>query len=199
MLIEWLGTVLLLAVAGHCVARLVAGSGAAPRDHCAQDRACDALHVLMSVGMAAMFSPVGGPIPRAGWEAVFCLAVGWSLVATVREREWRRRLAWARHTAAGVAMVYMLVAAALPMSGTDAGHTAGGHGGAPALPVLSWLLAGYFAGYALWSMLAVAGARPAAPALAVPAPAVPMLAPRMVSLCELVMAGGMAYMLLAHP
>ncbi len=116
MWIQWLGTVLLLAAACHAGARLVvAGRGPGPTS-----RPSDAVHLLMCAGLIAMLVPLGDPIPSPGWEAVFGLVVGWSLVAALRERKRTERLLWARHAAAGIAMIYMFAAAPMSMSGMNA-------------------------------------------------------------------------------
>ncbi|WP_163505811.1 DUF5134 domain-containing protein [Fodinicola acaciae] len=170
MLIEWVWTLAFLAVAGHCVARLsVVRDGGAARTHWVAD-------AVMAAGMAAMVSPVGGPIPLAGWETAFVVALGWSLVAACRSEP----LLWLRQAVAAAAMLYMLVT-----TGTHHGQVMSGP------PVVSVLLAAYFLAVAGWSMLPVVGLR-----AAVAGGATGVLGPRVVSGCEVVMAAGMAVMLL---
>src|ERR1041384_7803457 len=62
--LRWLLTGAFLAVAAYCVVRL--GGANAGYPGCA--RAVDLAHVLMGIGMAVMVSPIGGPLPHAGWE-----------------------------------------------------------------------------------------------------------------------------------
>ncbi len=196
MWIQWFGTVLLLAVASHGGARLVVAGRSPTRPH----RASDAAHLLMGAGLAAMLTPLGDPIPRAGWEALFCLVVGWSLVATLRERERSQRPMWARHAVAGITMIYMF--AAMPMSGMD--PTAGWPGGGLPTTALTWILVAYFGCCASWCALTAVGLvfRCATPMVtAAGTTARPLrtwvLAPRATSVSEAVMAACMACMLLA--
>lgn len=104
-------------------------------------RETDLTEVLMALAMAAMVSPLGGPIPAAGWEAVFALATGWFLVAALR----RRRCCAVHHAVVAAAMLYMIVA--MPAHHGDHGPwlTMSGMGAArPAFPVLAALAAAYF-------------------------------------------------------
>ncbi|GAB1508159.1 DUF5134 domain-containing protein [Actinophytocola sp. KF-1] len=148
----WLGTAAFAAVAGYCVARLVAAARA-PESYPGRHRAVDVAHVLMAVGMAAMLSPVGGPLPMAAWQTVFLLLTVWFAASW-----WHSRGAadtgwhggWhgngLHHALGAAAMLYMLTA--MPHAG---------HSGAPwlpgglgpdmtgmALPALGWVLAAYF-------------------------------------------------------
>lgn len=180
MLTQWLGTALLVGVAGHGLARLVATGPL---------RASDAVHVVMALGLAAMLYPPGEPIPGAAWEALFVLLAAGCLVATLRDPGWSGRLLWARHAVAGSAMVYMFAVAPMAMSG-----------GGLAAPALTWALVAYFGLSASWSALRAAGVRfPGAAQLATSAGRLRswVLAPRAVCVCDAVMAGSMALMLLA--
>lgn len=196
MLLQWLGTVLLLAVVGHGGARLVVASRGPGRPH----RASDVAHVLMGAGLAAMLIPLGNPIPGVGWEALFCLVVGWSLVAALRERERSQRLTWARNAVAGIAMIFMF--AAMPMSSLY--PWAGWPAGVLTTTALTWILIAYFGCCALWLARTAAraefrGATEVATAAGIGARLLParVLAPRVTRLCEAVMAGSMAWILLA--
>jgi len=197
MWIQWLGTVLLLAAACHAGARLVvAGRGPGPTS-----RPSDAVHLLMCAGLIAMLVPLGDPIPSPGWEAVFGLVVGWSLVAALRERKRTERLLWARHAAAGIAMIYMFAAAPMSMSGMNA---AAGWPGGLAGTALIWILVAYFGACALWSALTAAGVEFRGATLAVAAAGTgagllrtSVLTPRATFLCEAVTAACMAGLLLA--
>jgi hypothetical protein len=180
MWIQWLGTVLLLAAAIHCGVRLDIAS----RSPAGSQRASDATHVLMCLGLAAMLTPLGDPIPVALWEAAFCLVVAWSLIATIRERD--RRLLWARHAVEGVAMIYMF---ATPLMSP---------------PGLTWILVVYCVCSASWSALMAvrAGSASAAQVATADGPSARLpqtwvLAPWTRSLGEAVMTGSMAWMLLA--
>ncbi|MFD2396128.1 DUF5134 domain-containing protein [Prauserella oleivorans] len=76
--IGWALTVAFLALTLPCVSRLVrldyARLGAGVRH-------IDLAGLLMTLAMVAMVSPVGGPIPIAGWQALFLLTAGWFLAA----------------------------------------------------------------------------------------------------------------------
>lgn len=74
--LRWVATAAFLAVAGYCVARLAAAPRA-PAGYPGRHRAVDIAHVLMGIGMAAMASPVGGPLPMAGWQAIFLIMAAW--------------------------------------------------------------------------------------------------------------------------
>lgn len=199
MWIQWLGTVLLLAVASHGGLRLVVAGRSSPHPH----RARDAAQVLMGAGMAAMLAPLGDPIPGVGWEALFSVVVGWSIVATLRERELSQRLMWVRHAVMGIAIIYLLAATLTPMPMSGAEPTAGWPGAGLPITALTWTLVAYFGCCATWSALTAFGVRLCgATEVATAAgnahlPAMWMLAPPATSLCEGVMASSMACMLLA--
>lgn len=102
--------------------------------------------VLMCLGMLAMVSPLGGPIPLAGWLAVFVVvAVAFIGIGVV----WTRAPSCApgrgrHHAIMASAMVYMLAA----MAG-HSGHSAdpwlmlaGHHGVLPVVP-LTWAFVAY--------------------------------------------------------
>ncbi|EHR62127.1 DUF5134 domain-containing protein [Saccharomonospora cyanea] len=84
-------------------------------------RQADLAGLLMAVAMTAMVSPVGFPVPVAGWQALFVVTACWFLVAAARERAERRvcRGCDLHHAVSAAAMVYMLAAA--PHG--DAGHS----------------------------------------------------------------------------
>ncbi|MGW5718822.1 DUF5134 domain-containing protein [Amycolatopsis sp. NPDC003865] len=135
MVVDWALTAVFAALALPCVVRLVRldyarlGHGV---------RHGDLAELLLVVAMVAMFSPVGGPIPAAGWQAVLALAAGWFAVA------WWRRRACAHHALSAAAMGYMVTA--MP-------HQAAAHGpwltmstmdARLALPLVAVAAAGYF-------------------------------------------------------
>jgi hypothetical protein len=104
-------------------------------------RETDLTELLMALAMVAMVSPLGGPIPAAGWEAVLAVATAWFLVAALR----RRRCCAVHHTVVTAAMLYMIVA--MPAHHGDHGPwlTMSGMGTArPAFPALAALAALYF-------------------------------------------------------
>src|ERR1044072_2221055 len=74
--LRWSATAAFLTIAGYCVARLAAAHRA-PGGYPGRHRAVDLAHVLTGVGMAAMASPVGGPLPPAGWQTVFLFLAVW--------------------------------------------------------------------------------------------------------------------------
>lgn len=194
----WLGTAVFLAVAGYCVARLVVAARA-PEKYPGSHRTVDMAHVLMAVGMAVMLSPVGGPLPMAGWQTVFLLMTVWFTGSWWRSRGtdgdgWHG--GWhgngLHHAIASAAMLYMLMA--MP-------H--GGHSGAPwmsgglgtemagmAMPVVGWVLAAYFLATAVVLVRWRAPAGPAGlPAL--------LTAPTVMTACQTTMAAGTGAMLVA--
>ncbi|WP_024874577.1 DUF5134 domain-containing protein [Saccharomonospora piscinae] len=142
----WPATICFLTLAYPCLARLGTlnyrqlGPGV---------RQADLASLLMTVAMAAMVSPVGFPVPVAGWQAVFVVTACWFTVSLLRARPVRggSRRCDLHHGVSAVAMVYML--AAMPHG--DAGHrvwptmvdpaTTAGF----AVPVLAALGLAYFA------------------------------------------------------
>jgi hypothetical protein len=117
--IQSAGALVLLAVAVHCAARPDVTDGA---------------DVLMALGLAAMLSPLGDPIPPTAGLVVFGLVAAWSLVGAVGAGEPRRRVAWVWRAVGGAAMVLMF---AMPVGA--------------AWTVLTWTLAAGFALFAAWS------------------------------------------------
>ncbi|MGK3203907.1 DUF5134 domain-containing protein [Amycolatopsis sp. MEPSY49] len=215
MVVDWALTAAFAALALPCVLRLVrldyARLGAAVRHG-------DLAELLLVVAMVAMLSPVGGPIPAAGWQAVLALTAGWFAVAW-----WRgRRSGCAHHALSAAAMCYMVTA--MPHGGMDHGPwlTMSTMDSGLALPVVAVVAAGYFVVDAAWSGVGVvrgaagaalgavdgaAGAGAAADAVAVDAGAGVVTgaaggasaragqASRAV--CRAAMGAGMGYMLLA--
>ncbi|WP_436492711.1 DUF5134 domain-containing protein [Actinokineospora sp. HUAS TT18] len=120
----WLLTAAFLGVAAHAVARLAG--------HDQRVRTVAAADALMATGMAVMCSPVGGPLPMAGWQTVFLLFTVW--FAARGEFD---------HAVAGLAMLYMLTAvphSAHAMSAAWSPPMAG----EAALPLLGWVFVAYF-------------------------------------------------------
>jgi hypothetical protein len=175
--IQTVGALALLAVAVVCTARLVQSSRAAdPWDAADRSHGAD---VLMALGMAAMLSPLGDPVPPAVGALAFGLVAAWSLVAVAGAGARGRRTTPVQHAVGAAAMVLMF---AMPAG--------------LAWTLLTWALAAGFAVIAVWSALgavrgasAVAAAEQTAPALA--------LAPPVTCACHLLMAAGMVSLLLA--
>lgn len=131
-----LGLFVLLAVPSAY--RLVRGN---PVDVPWNARETDLTELLMVLAMVAMVSPLGGPIPMAGWQAVLAVTACWFFVAAVRGR----RCCAVHHTVAVAVMLYMISA----MPGQRMDHnpwlTMSAMGSARlAFPVLAALAAAYF-------------------------------------------------------
>ncbi|ODU00038.1 MAG: hypothetical protein ABS81_24565 [Pseudonocardia sp. SCN 72-86] len=106
------------------------------------DRVGEASHAAMGVGMAAMYSPLGDPVPDAVWLGVFAATGLWFAALAVRAGLGTRDAGY--HVVCAVAMLFMLT-----MGGHDAAGGHGGHGGIGLLSVAALLLAGFFAWHAL--------------------------------------------------
>jgi hypothetical protein len=193
----WVFTAAFLAVAAYCVARLVAAART-PDSYRGSHRAMDVAHVLMAVGMAAMVSPVGGPLPMPAWQTVFLVMTAWFSGSWWRRRG-ERGGAWhggwqgseLHHALAAAAMLYMLTA--MPHGGHRAapwldGGLEGGLGTGMALPALGWVLAAYF----LVSAVVLARGRSQAGPAGLPAL---LTAPAAMTACQITMAGGTGAML----
>lgn len=179
MLVDWALTAVFAALALPCVLRLARldyarlGPGV---------RHGDLAELLLVVAMVAMLSPVGGPIPAAGWQAVLALTAGWFAVAWWRERT------CGHHALSAAAMFYMVTA--MPHAGMDHGPwlTMAAMDSRLALPLVAVAAAGYFVLDAAWSGVsvvrgsAVVGAASGHASRAV---------------CRTVMGAGMGYLLLA--
>lgn len=89
-------------------------------------------HAAMGIGMAAMFSPLGDPVPAPVWIAVFVLSGAGSASAALRGRH---RAHAVHHVVGSGAMLFMLL---------------GGHGRGGGLASLAAIaLAGYFGWHVL--------------------------------------------------
>jgi hypothetical protein len=115
-----------------------------------RDAAVELSHAAMGLGMAAMFSPLGDPLPRPFWTAVFVLCAAWFTAAVLRSGSLAGE--GPHHVVGSGAMLFMLAAGhAAPADGASA-HA--GHGGGAAGPlglasVAALVLAAYFAWHAL--------------------------------------------------
>lgn len=142
--IGWVLTAAFLALTLPCVRRLVrldyARLGVGVRH-------IDLAGLLMTLAMIAMVSPVGGPIPVAGWQALFLLTAGWFLAGALRDRMSAGvcRRCDLHHGLAAVGMLFMLTA--MPHGdGHAVWPTMTMHADAPlAVAVVAGLAAIYFA------------------------------------------------------
>jgi hypothetical protein len=198
--LRWTLTALFLAVAAYCVTRL-ARARHVPALYRGHHRATDVGHGMMSAGMAVMCSPVGGPVPVAGWQTVFLVTTAWFAGSWFRrQRHTPEPIGWhggnLHHAVAGLAMLYMLTA--MPSGG---GHDHGlaqpwvpaMHDAHLALPLVAWLFAGYFV---LHATQLSPGLLRSVPVGDTPLPTV-LTAPRLAASCQVFMALGMSYMLVA--
>jgi hypothetical protein len=148
------------------------------------DVAGELSHAAMGVGMAAMFSPLGNPVPDAVWTVVFALGVAWFGGAVLRTRAFGDA---GHHVVGSGAMLLMLAA----------GHNAHGRGAAGTLGVASvaaLALAGYFAWHTLRCADGCRRPEPAATPVAVRTRV--LETPRLAAGAQLVTAATMSVMLL---
>jgi hypothetical protein len=169
----------------------------------------EAAHGVMGLGMAAMFSPLGDPVPGPVWTAVFLLSAAWFGAALLRTRAFGGDAA--HHVVSSGAMLFMLVAGhAAPAAdgGAHAGHAAPGSGATGVLGFASVVALGLTA-YFTWHALRCAercrrSSTPAeqdAPSAAdgaavLRAPVASLTAPQVAAVAHLLMAASMAVMLL---
>jgi hypothetical protein len=135
-----------LAVAGLHVARL--GLHAGRFGDVPGGPVGEVSHAAMALGMAAMFSPLGDPLPAPVWTVVFVLCGLWFAGAAVRARSVGGDAA--HHVVGSAAMLFMLLThhdGADLAAGHAAHHAAGG--GLGPVPLVAILLAGYFGWHAL--------------------------------------------------
>jgi hypothetical protein len=154
--VAWVSTLLCLAVAAVHVLRLVA----APTD------VGEAAHALMGLGMAAMLSPVGDPVPTPVWVGAFACATLWFTASALREGTWVSPSV--HHVVGGVATLVMLAPSSGPPAsgGAESGghaHAAGEGVGMGLSSLASVLLAGYFVWRAVEVLLRWPGSREALP------------------------------------
>ncbi len=185
-MVDWALTAVFAGLVLPCVLRLVRldyarlGHGV---------RHGDLAELLLVVAMVAMFSPVGGPIPAAGWQAVLVLTTGWFAAA------WWRGAACAHHALSAAAMLYMVTA--MPHGGRDHGPwlTMSAMDARLAVPLVAVVAAAYFVADAAWSgVLAVRGS---AVVRAGSGSAAAGSGQASRAVCRVVMGAGMGYMLLA--
>jgi hypothetical protein len=107
--------------------------------HDGRSVAGEASHAVMGLGMAAMFSPVGDPVPAPVWVAAFGVSAAWFAAAVLRSGPAGDDAG--HHVVCGVAMLFMLAAG---MSGRPGGHEHE-HAAAGWVSLVAIVLAGYFA------------------------------------------------------
>lgn len=152
----WALSAIFLLAAVPCTYRLVAAHpGSVLR--CRANRVDEVAELLMCLGMLAMVSPLGGPIPLAGWRAVFglaAIALGalWVLRRHTPDSGSCAPSRCGHHAVMAAVMVYMLAGMA-----QHGGHAAdpwltlagtaqyGGHGGSPGLGPLAVIVLVYCA------------------------------------------------------
>ncbi|GAA3009089.1 DUF5134 domain-containing protein [Actinokineospora diospyrosa] len=186
--VGWVLTTAFLAIAGYSVARLCAAARPGSPDYTGGHRAVDTAHATTATGMAVMCSPVGGPLPAAGWVALFTLVTGWFLGAAVL-RGGRAPIGWHgpdwQHAAAGLGMLYMLLAVPHTAHSMSTPWT-GPHTGQAALPALGWAFVVFFAFQTvLLGPAVLRGAR--GPGL--------LADTRVAAACQLTMAAGTGYLI----
>jgi hypothetical protein len=119
-------------------------------------------HAAMALGMAAMFSPLGDPLPGSVWTVVFVLCGLWFAAVAARSRSLRGDAA--HHVVGSAAMLFMLLT---HHDGADvpAGHAAhhAAAGGLGPVPLVAIVLAGYFGWHALRCSDALRAEEPAEP------------------------------------
>ena len=170
-----------------------------------RDVAAELSHAAMGLGMAAMFSPLGNPVPGAAWTVVFVLCGAWFAAAVLRSGSFGGEAV--HHVVGSGAMLFMLAAghgAQATAHAAHAGHAAHGGGAAGTLglaSVAALLLTGYFAWHALRCADGCRRPEPAALApgsttVALRTPTWSLDAPQTAAAAHLVMAVAMAVMLL---
>ncbi|GAA3818497.1 DUF5134 domain-containing protein [Amycolatopsis tucumanensis] len=134
VLVAWSLTVAFALLAVPSVVRLVRLDALTTTPDTRQQ---DVAELMMVLAMLAMVSPLGGPIPAAGWQAILVLTAGWFLVAALRGR----RCCAVHHLVSAAAMLYMITA----MPGHGDGPWMAMTPGQLAWPVLALAAIGYFA------------------------------------------------------
>lgn len=202
-------TVIMLAVAVYCAARLVI----APVRHRRIEPDIDIAHLGMGITMAAMFVPHHNPLVGRGWnttwEVVFTIATAWFLLRralrTLRSgrREGEGGGHYLPHAVHSGAMLYMFLAIPTTPSGADGSDMSGmamsGMAGmsssaAVHFPSLALLLTVFIAGY---SVLVCDRITPLTSATKVTGLGEPgLMAPRAVAVYKIATSIAMAYMLI---
>jgi len=180
--VRWIFSVACLAVAGYHAAALITHSRALRASAGGTYRAegqrkyelgYELTHLAMAVGMAAMFSPFGDPVPPLVWLIVFGMAAAWFAACLLHAGTPTHGAAehqfGQHHLVANLAMLFMVVgghqhgtggvqtgdAAGGSVGTGHEGHIGGLGGGwieGPIGAVLTVLLAGYFAVHTVRSL-----------------------------------------------
>ncbi|MHA6792991.1 DUF5134 domain-containing protein [Pseudonocardia bannensis] len=168
-------------------------------------------HAAMGFGMAAMFSPLGDPVPAPVWTTVFVLTAAWFAALALRSGFGTADAG--HHVICSGAMLFMLLTGA-HRHGAGAGHAAGHSthaevGGFGLASVAAIVLVGYFAWHVLRCIDRVSRPDRCAGAAASPRPAadgggavalrpvrLSLRTPRTAAVAHLVMGGAMTVMLL---
>lgn len=172
------------------------------------DRVGHGAHLVMALGMAAMFVPSADPLPPLVWVGIFVLFGAWLGAVVLRAGAAGAYQPDRRHqihlVISMVAMVYMFAAmgpsatepvVAVAVAAPGPGGLAHEHGaGGANLDAVNIVLALYFLLHALWSGMRLV--RPATVATVATAGAgtVGIAAGRLSDTCHLVMGSGMSYM-----
>lgn len=217
--LHWVLTAVFALLAGYRLAHVILARRAAGKHYIG--RSVDLTHLLVAAGMAAMFSPLGNPVPAGVWVAVFALQGVWFVALLLHAHGGLGGRAgqhqpgasqYLHHLIENSVMAYAFAAMSIgdaPAKST-AGNTMPGmdmSGGQmpPSVPAgagmswLPWLLTTYFLLHALWSGFRVVTATRAAAGAPLGSPAALtgthlLLGPRLLGSCEVVMGLGMSYM-----
>lgn len=207
-------TVIFLLVALYCLARLATSAvrrtpGWAGEQGFGRD--VMASHVLMALGMAAMFSPWDGPVPATAWAALFAAVAAWfayrlvdGVLSLRSDDRAQRRWAW-HHAVEPAAMAYMMLAMPANPSSTHSampGIVTHAVSASPFASLVTRVLLTYFVLFTVWSVVRVVRT-PTRPLLAAGAAAADgrpfpvrvqlVLSPKLAVSCQLAIAAGMAY------
>lgn len=164
----------------------------------------EAARAAVGLGMAAMFSPLGDPVPGLVWTVVFVLCGTWFAALALRNLSVGSRLGGdaGHHVVGSAAMLFVLLVG----HSEHAGHLGSSGGAATSVvPFVAIVLAGLFA----WHVLRCADRLRAAGSVSVTAevapasalrgegpPAPVLLAPRTAAAAHLVMGAATTAMLL---
>lgn len=109
----------------------------------------DVSHAAMAAGMAAMFSPLGDPVPSGAWAGVFVLCG--AVAAPLSFRAGPGGAEARHHLVGSAAMLFMLF---------GGHHRADAPLGTGLGSVAALAMAGYFIGYVLWGVERALALRP---------------------------------------
>ncbi|SDF72955.1 DUF5134 domain-containing protein [Pseudonocardia oroxyli] len=109
----------------------------------------EASHAAMGFGMAAMFSPLGDPLPAAAWIAVFGLSAAWFAASVLRTGLETDDAG--HHVVCGIAMLFMLGIGLQTEASGAGGHAH--HGGATGPGAWASVVAIGLAGYFAWHVM----------------------------------------------